>query len=62
MSAKSLKFFGPPTTKWQPSKTGNERKPSFNGQNFQTSQIPDIWFNENTYIFSLLRQNKKYFS
>ena len=30
-----------------------ERKQSFNGQYFQTSQISDIWFNEN----ALYKQN-----
>ena len=49
MSAKSLKFFGPSTTKWQPYKIFGKlnQKPSFNGEYFQTSQISDIWFNEN---------------
>ena len=44
MSAKSLKSFGPPSTKWQPRK--NFAK--LNGiQYFQTSRISDIWFKEN---------------
>ena len=60
MSAESLKFFGPPTTKWRPWKIfaklkGNQ--PSFNGQYCQTSQISDIWFNENAfYVQNLICQ------
>ena len=54
MSYKSLKLFGPPTTKCF---CEIKRKPSFNGQYFQTSRISDIWFNENAwYVQNLICQ------
>ena len=73
MSAKSLKFFGPPTTKWGPCKMfatlnrnhllmANILKPC----EYQTfgwikmHNMCKIWFANK--IFSLLRWNKNYFS
>ena len=73
MSAKSLKFFGPPTTKWRPCKifaklNGNHLLMAniFKLHEYQTfglmkmHNMCKIWFANN--IFSLLRWNKKYFS
>ena len=49
MSAKSLKCFGPPTTKWRPRKIFAKLNRSYllMTKYFQTSRILDIWFNEN---------------
>ena len=73
MSAKSLKFFGPPTTKWRPCKifaklNGNHLLMAniFKLHEYQTfglmkmHNMCKIWFANK--IFSLLRWNKKYFS
>ena len=72
MSAKSLKFFGPPTTKWRPCKifaklNGNHLLMAniFKLHEYQTfglmkmHNIYKIWFASN--IFSLVRWNKMYF-
>ena len=73
MSAKSLKFFGPPTTKRRPCKIfaklnrnhllmANIFKPHEN-QRFGLMKMHNmckIWFSNK--IFSLLNWNKKYFS
>ena len=73
MSAKSLKFFGPHTTQWQPCKIC----PKLNRNHLLVANIfklheyrtfglmkmhnmCKIWFANK--IFSLLRRNKKYFS
>ena len=73
MSAKSFKFFGPPTTKWQPYKifaklNGNHLLIAniFKHHEYQTfglmkiHNMCKIWFANK--IFSLLRSNKKHFS
>ena len=73
MSAKRLKLFGPPTTKWRPCKVFAKLNENhllmahiFKLHEYQTfglMQMHDmckIWFASN--IFSLLRWNKKYFS
>ena len=73
MSAKSLKVFGPPTTKWQPCKifTKLTRNHLLMDNIFKLHEYQrfglmkmhtmcKIWFANN--IFSLLKWNKKYFS
>ena len=73
MSAKNLKVFGPPATKWRPCKifaklTGNHHLMAniFKFHEYQsfglmkTHSMCKIWYANN--IFSLLRWNKKYFS
>ena len=73
MSAKSLKLFGPPTTKWRPCKVFAKLNENhllmaniFKLHEYQTfglmkmHNMCKIWFANN--IFSLLRWNKKYFS
>ena len=73
MSAKSLKFFGPPTTKWRPCKIFAKLNRNhllmaniFRPQEYQTfalmkmHNMSKIWFANK--IFSLLRWNKNYFS
>ena len=73
ISTKSLKFFGPPTTKWRPCKifaklNGNHLLMAniFKLHEYQTfglmkiHNMCKIWFANK--IFSLLRWNKKYFS
>ena len=73
MSAKSLKFFGPPTTKWWPCKifgklNGNHllMANTFKFYEYQTFGLMKIHNMYKTWsadkIFSLLRWNKKYFS
>ena len=73
MCAKSLNFFVPPTTKWQPCKIFAKLKGNhllmvniFKLHEYQTFSLMKIynmckiWFANK--IFSLLRWNKKYFS
>ena len=73
ISAKSLMFFGPPTTKWRPCKIFVKLNSNyllmaniFKLHKYKTfglmkmHNMCKIWFANN--IFSLLRWNKKYFS